>query len=223
MAADRLRGTQHQVAAGIQSVVQHGDDPLLQHWAQVDQQVATAHQIEVREGRVAGEVVSGEDALLADRLAHLVAAFDLREVAPQIVGRHRLSDGLAVDAGPGAIDGALIDVGRKDLDGRPAGTAGQEIVECHGQAVGLLAARTAGHPETQLLIGRATLQQRGKDLAAQRREGLGFAEELGHHDEDVLEQRLKLGGVLVAEARRSPPGRRCGAAPCAARCGDRWC
>ena len=82
----------------------------------------------MRKGRVAGEVVSGEDALLADRLGHLVAAVDLRKVAPQIVGRHRLSDGLAVDTGPSAIDGALIDVGRKDLDGRPHGTAGQEIV-----------------------------------------------------------------------------------------------
>ena len=42
-----FRRSQHQVASGFQRVVQRGDNPPLQNWPQIDQQVAAAHQIQV--------------------------------------------------------------------------------------------------------------------------------------------------------------------------------
>ena len=64
-----FRGAQHQQSVGLQGVVEQGQHVLLDVALQVDQHVAADDQVQVREGRVAQQVVRGED----DQLAHLLA------------------------------------------------------------------------------------------------------------------------------------------------------
>src|SRR5205823_10694570 len=54
--ADALRGSENQEAPGFQGVVEERYDLPLQDLVEIDQEVSAAHQIEPREGRVAGEV-----------------------------------------------------------------------------------------------------------------------------------------------------------------------
>jgi len=61
----------------VQGVVNAGEDSLLKRLAEVDQDVATAHQIHLREGRIAREIVPDEDAQLAHVLLDAIAALEL--------------------------------------------------------------------------------------------------------------------------------------------------
>jgi len=71
------------------------------------------------------------------------------------------------------------------------GSLGEE----HAQRVGFLAARTGDGPDPQgLVLGFGLLlEQRRDDVALQRFEGLPVAEEIGHADQHVCQQR---GGFL---------------------------
>src|SRR5207245_1855305 len=90
--------------------------------------VAAADQVQPREGRVAGQVVLGEDAQVADRLADLVVGVRLGEEAPQPLGRDVQLDVVDVDAGAGAFEGGLADVGGQDFD-REVEVAFAEVLE----------------------------------------------------------------------------------------------
>src|SRR5262249_8066930 len=114
--ANRLGGAQQQEAARIQPVVQHGQHALLQGHVEIDQDVPATDQVEPGEGRIDGQVVPGEDAQIAHRLADLVVAIDLGEEAAQPVGGDVQLDVVHVDAGAGLFQGGLVDVGGQDLD-----------------------------------------------------------------------------------------------------------
>ena len=112
---------------GVQGVVEGGDDPLLQRRGEVDQQLRQLIRSSVREGRVAGHVLPGEDAHVADRLADPVAAVLLGEEPPQpLRARPRASMLCGIDPGAGLLDGGrIVDVGAEDLDRRAARPAGR--------------------------------------------------------------------------------------------------
>ena len=195
-AADRLGRAQHEVAIGPQRVVQEGHDALLQRRAEVDQDVAAAHQVEPRERGVPGEVVPREHAHLADRLADLIATVDAHEIAAQQIGRERRGDGLRVDPGARSHQVSLVDVGGEDFQ-RPSGFLGGDHVEQrHGQAVSLFAGGAPGHPDPDRRVGPPGPHDARQDLRAQGRERGGVAKELRHHDEDVVVE----GGDLVGVA-----------------------
>jgi hypothetical protein len=81
--ADRLGVAEHEVPVGPQRVVEDRDELPLQGHVHVDEHVAAEDEVELREGRVAGEVLAGEDAVLPDRLVDPVAAVHLGEEAPE--------------------------------------------------------------------------------------------------------------------------------------------
>src|SRR5688500_11011601 len=64
-------------------IVESLEHRLLQPGLEVNEDVAATDEIEAREWRVAGEVVAGEDAHLADGFADLVVAAHFGEEAPQ--------------------------------------------------------------------------------------------------------------------------------------------
>lgn len=70
--ADRLGIAEHQEPPGLQGVMEVGNDPLLNGRLEVDQQIAAADEIQVREGRIGRDVLPGEDAHVADRFSDLV-------------------------------------------------------------------------------------------------------------------------------------------------------
>ena len=81
--ADRLRAAEPQEAVGAQCVVHQGNEPLLQHRVEVNEQVAAGDEVQARERRIAERVLAREDAHFADLLRHPVTAVGIHEEAAQ--------------------------------------------------------------------------------------------------------------------------------------------
>src|SRR5688500_15467487 len=77
----RLRATEKQKAAAAQREVEPLKDLLLRLAVQGNEQIAAADQVEAGEGRVAKQIVGGEDHAVSDFGADAVAAWHLGEEA----------------------------------------------------------------------------------------------------------------------------------------------
>ena len=144
--ADVLRRAQEQEPLGVERVVQQRHDALLEGGVHVDQHVAAADQVEAAERRVGGQVVPGEDAQLADRLADLVVAVRADEEPPQPLGGDVDLDVVEVDAGAGLLQGRLVQVGGQDLDGGMLVRRFEVLQQADGQRVDLLAGGSSRRP-----------------------------------------------------------------------------
>src|SRR5687768_15123995 len=92
-------------------------DLLLQHWPKINQNVAATDEIELREGRILGHILLGENAHRADAFTDLEARIEPREEAPEPLGRNVVTDAFRVDSGTRAFEGQVADVGAEDLNG----------------------------------------------------------------------------------------------------------
>src|SRR5438128_156366 len=76
---DRLGVPQHEKAPRPQRIMQNRDHTVLQYRTVINQNVATTDQVELRKRRVAGDVLSGEDARVANGLDDLIAGVGFDE------------------------------------------------------------------------------------------------------------------------------------------------
>ncbi len=220
--AHRLRCPQQQEARGQEGVVEEGQYPLLQPRLEVDEHVAAADQVHAAERRVPGHVMSCEDAGVADRLDHPVAAVHLGEEPLQALRRDVLRDVRQVPSRPRLLQGTLGEVGAEDLEGRSRLQPARAFQEADDDRIDLLAGGAPGHPHPHGHAGRPVLQQPRQDLLAQHLVRARVAEEGGDRDEAVLIEGLHLVRVAFEVARVAPPASRRGRAPCAARSAGRW-
>ena len=79
----RLGAAQHQQSVGLEPVMEDREDAALEQWLQINEDVPAADEIEVRERRVSHDVVSGEDAEVADPLGDSILPVLLHEEAPR--------------------------------------------------------------------------------------------------------------------------------------------
>ncbi len=172
---------------------------LLQLDVKVDQQVTAAQDIELAERRIGNDVLLGEDDAVAQFLADAVALLVGHEIALQPLRRH-----VGLDAAPEitlapAVDRVRIEVGGEDLQ-RVAGRGRQPLHHFgkhDGQRVRLLARGAGRHPRLQrqsLGMGRQQFRQRRLGQVIPH---LGVAEELGHPDQQFLEQQFHFLRIVV--------------------------
>ena len=200
---DRLGRPEEQVPARPQGVVEQGDQLLLQVRPEVDEQVPARDQVEPGERRVADQVVAREQAQLPDLLDHVVLAALLEEEPLEPLGRHVLGDRQRVGPLAGDGQGPLVDVGGEDLDLGRVRDPVEPLADEHGQGVRLLPGGAPGHPDADRVGRRAVGEELREDLPGQGVERLRVAEELGHPDQQVLEQRGGLVLVGLRAARRT--------------------
>src|SRR5262245_57884366 len=72
-ATDAFRCAQHQVAFRIECIMKNRNAFFLQLWAEIDKDIAAGNQIDVRKGRVFGNILTGEGAHVSNGAADLVA------------------------------------------------------------------------------------------------------------------------------------------------------
>src|SRR5688572_1859902 len=84
--ADALATAEKKIARRVQAMVQEGQDSSLQLRVEVDEDVATADEVEFGERRIPREIVPHEHAKVADLLADAVAAFRLLEEPSKPLG-----------------------------------------------------------------------------------------------------------------------------------------
>ena len=188
------------MAARAQGKVEHQQDVALHFAVEVDQQVAADNEVNLRKGWVRQQVVARKQHFFAHFLAHPVMLVFLDEELAQPAGRHIGHDRFGVQAGTGDADGTLIEVGGKHLDLAVALLQRKLLTDQHGQAVGLFAGGAAGRPDADLVMavdGVMLAGQLRQHVPLQGLEGFAVAEEVGHTDQHVCQQRRGLGGVLL--------------------------
>src|SRR5262245_14665403 len=112
----------------------------------------------------------------------LIALIDLREEAPQALGRNIKRDVLDIATGAGFREGGLVDVGGKDLDRCISHLVANILEQTNGDGIALFPASTSRHPDSDRLVCRSVAEDGGKDFALECLKGLRIAEKPGHFD-----------------------------------------
>jgi hypothetical protein len=198
-AGEALRAAKEKEPTPPQRVVQGRKDPTLERQSEVDEYVPAGHEIELRERRVACEIVPDEDAQLADVLVDAIPRLDLVEEAPAPFLADVAHDRVGVGALAGGLDGALADVRAEDLDGMASGRVVQELEQSDGERVQLFPGRAPGDPEADGLSGRFVLQDLRKDRGLQTLEDVRIAKERGDMDENLVVQTTGFLGVAAKQ------------------------
>ncbi|HWJ06406.1 MAG TPA: hypothetical protein VNS57_11570, partial [Steroidobacteraceae bacterium] len=197
--ADRLRGAEEQRAAGHQRVVEQRDQLALQVAIEIDQQVATADQVELRERRVLDHVLLREDKQVAQVLLDPVGAplGVVREKAREPLLRDVGRDARRVNARARLLDGLAVDVGREHLDLDRLLVRDDLLVEQDRDRVRLLAGRAAADPDPHHVVVVLLGEQLRQHFLLELRESVRVAEEVRDADQQVAEQRLDFLRVLA--------------------------
>ena len=150
----------------------------------------------------------GEHHHIANLLPDLVApvvALVLGEEAAQALRGHVLGDLGGVAADPRHGYGVIVDVGGVDLDIQfplvPRLDLVHQLQQHHGNRIDFLAGSATGHPDPECVALGFARQQRGQNGFFQRDEGVRVAEKTGDIDQQFVEKRLHLGGILFQVAR----------------------
>jgi hypothetical protein len=199
--ADRLGRPEQQKALGIQAVVKERDHPLLQRRAHVNENVATADQVEPRERRVLRHVVDREHAEIADALADLKARIRLDEESAQLLGRELCLNVIRIRAHTRFRDRGLADVRPENLDERALRGIFQRLEHADRDGIHLLAGGTAGHPNSQRFapLEPRPLDEAGDHRGSQRTKRLEIAKKACDVDQDVFVHGPQLGRTCTQE------------------------
>ena len=162
----------HKKSAGIQGIVKNGDNPLLQGLAQIDHNVAATHQVHAGKGRIAEDILRGENAEVADGFADLVTTVGLVEETAQAARADIGLDTFLVVGGAGALNRGFTEVGAEYLDGNVCGSVAKKFDQRDGVGVSLFAGGAARHPDADRGRGRAGFEQRWIDDLLENLEGV---------------------------------------------------
>ena len=99
--------------------------------------------------------------MIADVLLDLIAAVRLIKKAPQACRRYIGFDILLINSGPGALDGALAQVGAEDLDGNIYSFITQKLYDGDRMRVSLFARRAPRNPDADGSGPRGSRLQKG--------------------------------------------------------------
>ena len=190
-AGDALGRTQEQEAAWAKRAMEKGKELLLQLRAEIDEDIATGDEVELQEGWIPNQAVLGENAHVAQFAGGLVALPFADEKTDQAFGRHLFGDWCAIASLSRLGQHLRVEVGGEYLHARRCSTL--LLAEQDRKRVRLLARGTAGDPDANWR--GPVLHHSGQDLSGQDSERLGIAEELGHADQEILEQDRRLRGI----------------------------
>ncbi len=167
-----------------QGVVKRLDDALLEGLIEVDENVAAAHQVELRERWVSREIVLHEDAHVSNALDDAIAALGLREKSLPPLVADVAERAVRVEPRARGLDRLAVHVRPEDLDG--SRRLAQEFDERDRQRVDLLSGRAPGHPHPNGCRVGFVREQDGEDVRFQALEDRRIAEERRDVDEGVL-------------------------------------
>ena len=105
-------------------------------------------------------------------------------------------DALGIHGAARAVQDRLIHVRAEKLERASFSLGLQEFHERHRQRIHLLPARAPRHPHAERLVAVLVFQDARKDFLFQDLERLRVAEKSRHRNQDVLQQRIQLAGIL---------------------------
>ncbi len=182
----RALGAAHeQQPAGAQRKMKNVEDSLLRLRRQVDEEVAAGDKVDPRKRGVAQEVMHREKNLLAQLLAHAVAAVILAEKTLEPRRRDVRLDGGGIKTLARLVHRLFVNVARENLERRRRRQALRLFAEKHGQGVGLLAGRAPRHPDPQVILFLPPGEEL-RHMGFHRRKGFLIPEKMGHANQEIL-------------------------------------
>ena len=195
VAGDTLGRTEEEKASGAKHVVENQEQLFLQFCAEVDKDIATGNEVELREGRIPDQAVLGENAHLTQFVGYPVELTLAIEKVSESLRRYMFGYFHGV-ATPSCLSEHLgVEVGREDLYARPKPI--EVLAEQDRERVRLLAGGTAGHPDADWRFVALALHNPWQDFFGQCLKRFGIAEELGHADQEILEQNGRLRSIVL--------------------------
>src|SRR5688572_19911415 len=111
-----LAATEKQDATGLERVMKDRDDALLEDGSEIDEDVAATNKIDIGEGRVDDNILTGENAEITNGFGDLVEAIDLDKKTPQALLGNIEQDVFVVNAGACLFEITLVEVRGENLD-----------------------------------------------------------------------------------------------------------
>ena len=181
-----------QVAVLVQREVEPGENVALTLGIEIHQRVAADDQVEVRDRRIAHQVMPAEDHTVAQVAVEAKAAvYTVKVFLTQVFG-HRLNVALVVGGGARLVKGVLIHVGGINLDALAELFGSHLLAQEHGQGVSFFAGGAAGAPEAKLRRWAALAYHRRQHVFGEVVPRFSIAEKRGDVDQDCVKKRDKL-------------------------------
>lgn len=175
--------------------VKHREHVSLERRLHVNQDVATAHEVEVRKRRIAENILPREHAQVADGFRDPVSARHRREEPSQSLRRDVVRDGVTVHAVARSRDGCVAQVGAEQLHLERWRRFLEMLEQRDRERIGLFAAGAPGNPDAEWGAGRARTHDLREPVLLQLLEHLRIAEEAGDADQQILIKAIELGRI----------------------------
>ena len=142
------------------------------------------------------DAVGRKNAHLADfRDDTIITAFFIEPAVEAFCGQP--GNGPFVTAEPSHGDGAIVDIGRKNLHLGFAATGIHGLADQNRDCISFLAGSAAWHPDTNFVVGAFAGEQRADNQRRQRLESGGVTKKLRHADQQFVEQHVEFFGFFA--------------------------
>lgn len=170
--------------------MEQADQPPLDLWLEIDQQVAADHEVRARERRILDQVLRGEDHHVANRRPDLDAvARAIKPAVDQVFGQVR-DRRRGKTARPRPRQGRERSVGREYFHLRLGPRLVQEFKDRNRDGIGFLSGGTARGPDADRPLCRPSRNKRLQHLFRQTFPRPAIPEERGHGDQHVLQKKV---------------------------------
>ena len=145
---NRFRHAQKEIAAGVERIVKGGKNFLLRRTGEVNENIATADEIEPGKGGILQQIMRGKENVLPNFRLRPVTAILFGEVALEAGRDNIFGNGGWVETTPRNRHGRFIKIGGENL---PAGrffSLGRAFGQLHRHGVSFFAGGATGHPDT---------------------------------------------------------------------------
>ena len=167
----------------------------LRHRLQIDEQVATADQVDARKRRIADHVVMGKQDVLAQlRSDPESTGFRLEKAVSPVFGQDRQTL-CGIQSFGCQLERSFVHVGGKDLQARLPTAHRHRFKQQHRQRIRLLSRRTAGHPDPDFFPRRNLVEDLGNDCAFQDRKRFRITKKARHSNQQIFVERVQLLGM----------------------------
>jgi hypothetical protein len=167
------------------------DEALLGILIEIDEQIPTRQEIDLRERRVLDHALDGKDTELPDVLLDAVTIALANKEAFQAFGADIRRDTLGIQPLTGVLDDIRIDIRGEDLDMPRSPRALPELVEQHRHGVRFFSRRAGRDPDTQRRLLR-WFSEPPSQQCIERAKHLAVAEEGRDADQQLREQETEL-------------------------------
>ena len=170
---------------------------MLRFRLQIDEEIATANEVDVGKGRVRQNIVNREHDAVAQFARHSVMVIFPGEKSRQPVRRNVRFDRVWIEPVAGESHGVRVDVRRENLNPRWPLQLLKRLEKQHGERIRLFPGAAPRTPDADRQRVLLPIDEVGDDFVRKEVEGRAATEKLRDADQQILAQQLGLRGFFA--------------------------